>query len=87
MGPHQNAAIFRRFGSLTMLNLMGLQAELLDLEIQLQDTIKEDDESSDTRVQNYSSDFYELYRSEPPNKLQKELLETSRDKLERYCKY
>ena len=84
MGPRPEAAIFRRFGSLTAINLLSLQAELIDLEVQLRDTWKEDDESPDPDVQLYSVDFWTLHRSKSPNNLQLELLLRSRDKLQQY---
>src|SRR5436305_13254372 len=70
LGRYQEHAIFRRFGSLAMLNLMSLQAEILDLEIQLRDTIEEDDKANDTVISSYSRSFYDLHRSQPPNTLQ-----------------
>ena len=41
MGSYQETAIFRRFGKLNMLNLLSLQAELTDLEVQLENIVQE----------------------------------------------
>ena len=60
MGSHQETAIFRRFGTLNMLNLLSLQAELTDLEVQLHDIIKRDETSGDSDRMLYAISFREL---------------------------
>lgn len=85
-GRNQEHAIFRRFGPLAMLNLMSLQAEILDLEKELENITEQDDKTNDPDVSLYSRSFYHLRCSQPPNHLQRELLETTRQKLEQYCK-
>jgi hypothetical protein len=57
MGSRPSMAIFRRFRTLSMLNLLRLQAELHDLEHQLFVIIKEDMASKDKVREAYSSDF------------------------------
>lgn len=84
MGPYPEVAIFRRFGSLTMLSLMRLQAELVALEDQLQRISEQDDMSKDPNISSYSIDFYALNTSQPPDDVQLKLLEQSRIKLEQY---
>lgn len=86
MGPHPEIAIFRRFDSLTMFNLMRLQAELVAIDDQLQRIGEQDDLSADSNISSYSTDFYALNTSKPPDDAQLQLLEQSRVKLEQYCK-
>ena len=81
------AAVFRRFGNLGMLNLLSLQAELIDIETRLGDTWEDDDTSSVSEVREYTSDFYRLHRSKQPFDDQLELLNESRQKLGRYCRW
>lgn len=85
MGPYPEIAIFRRFGSLTMLNLMSLQAELLVIEDELQKVQREDNASKDSET--YSTNFHALNHSVYPNNHQRLLLESSRKKLEEYRAY
>lgn len=86
MGRYQTAAIFRRFGFLTTLNLMSLQAELVNLEHRLRTAIERDDTSADAKRDCLSTDFYELRAATPPNDKQRELLKASREKLKEYRK-
>lgn len=89
MGDFQDVAIFRRFGSLTMLNLMSIQAELVDIEEKLRIKQLQDDASHgfenkfsinlamlDASTKSKEGD------SDHPN--QKFLLEQSREKLVEY---
>ena len=86
LGHYPEAAVFRRFGALGMINLLSLQAELISLETELRELWQEDDESSISDVRNYTSDFYRLRRSKAPNDDQLKLLNESRQKLEQYCR-
>jgi hypothetical protein len=86
MGRYQTAAIFRRFGFLTTLNLMSLQAELVDLEYKFRTAIEHDDTSTDAKRDCLSTDFYELRAATPPNDKQRQLLKTSRERLKEYRK-
>ena len=86
MGPYPEIAIFRRFGSLTMFNLMRLQTELVAIDDQLQRIGEQDDMSADSNISSYSTDFYALNTAKPPDDAQLLLLEQSRLKLEQYCK-
>ena len=63
MGPNTEVAIFRRFGALNTLNLLGLQSELVDLEAQLSDISREDDTSDDPNRATYSERFWVLRES------------------------
>lgn len=85
LGLYPEAAVFRRFSALGMLNLLSLQAELISIENELRDLWEEDDSSSDSEVRLYTSDFYRLHRSTEPNDDQLLLLKSSREKLEQYC--
>lgn len=67
MGPYQEIAIFRRLGSLTMLNLMSLQAELVALEVKIWNAGMADDESQNPDSRAYSTDFSALHNAKAPN--------------------
>jgi hypothetical protein len=84
MGHYPEAAIFRRFSSLNILNLLSLQAELVDLQVQFRDLCAEDDESNDSSENQYSTYFRRLRGSE--DSLQYEKLLEIRKKLNEYSK-
>jgi hypothetical protein len=84
MGSYPDVAIFRRFGSLTMLNLMRLQAELLVIEDELRSTQAADDVSTHPDVYSYSTDFRKLSDSKDPDNKLLLLMEKSHQKLEQY---
>lgn len=83
MGSRKEAAIFRGFGVLTMLNLLKLQAELVDIDLQLRTTWREDDVNPAEPERFFSVDFY-LLRKDGQNTPQLELLELSQQKLQAY---
>lgn len=86
MGPYPEAAIFRRFGPLAMLNLLSLQAELVDLELEFRRIRSTDDTSNDPTERNFSSYFKDLHMSEGGNNArQYQLLMKIRHKLKEYC--
>lgn len=64
MGSYPEAAIFRRFGTLNMLNLLRLQAELTDLEFQLQDIRSEDETDPRSLQYSFAVDFRAMKESE-----------------------
>lgn len=82
MGHYPEAAIFRRFNSLNMLNLLSLQAELVDLQIQFGDMCAEDDESTDVDEKEFSTYFRKMRNS--ADSLQYETLLDIRRKLNDY---
>lgn len=85
MGNYRRVAIFRRFGALNMLNLLSLQAELVELEVHFKDVCAEDNESNDPVEQNFSKYFHELRKSEnKANDEQYQMLLTLRKKLQEY---
>ena len=84
MGHYPEAAVFRRFGALNMLNLLSLQAELVDLQVQFRDLWAEDDVSTDLSEKQFSTYFRVLRNSE--NSLQYEKLLEIRQKLQQYSK-
>lgn len=57
MSTHPETAIFRRFGALTMLNVLRIQAELQDMEEELKDIIADDAGSNNAVRQKYCLDF------------------------------
>jgi len=85
MGHHTETAIFRRFGQLNMLNLLSLQAELTDLEFQLQHIRQEDEASDDPLRMLHTIDFWELRQSRKAgDDLQWQTLLNIRQKLQEY---
>lgn len=98
MGSHQEIAIFRGFGALTMLNLLSLQAELIDIEVQLRETCRDDDVGrndattnlndattnlNDATTKMFSVDFYALRHAEMAGPRFR-LVATSQQKLQAY---
>ena len=85
MGKSRQVSIFRRFGSLTMFNLLSLQAELVELERDFQDIRQEDDGSSDGVREGLSLSFHNLRASKGTfNDYQLKMLEEIRPKLGKY---
>jgi hypothetical protein len=84
MGEFPEVAIFRRFGTLTMINLMSLQAELIQIEEQLRTKQLQD------RNETYSTNFSTLNNTAisqpgaPNHPNQAYLLDLSRRKLSEY---
>lgn len=88
MGSSTGVAIFRSFGTLNMLNLLGLQAELVDLEAQLSDIRQEDDTSDNANRRLYSERFWLLRQSleEDGDDVQWQMQLSIRKKLAEYSK-
>jgi hypothetical protein len=88
MSLSPETAIFRRFGELNMLNLLRLQAELHDLEHQLQEIRGEDALSKDPVRTGYVNDF-RLMRDwmEEGDSLQYDMLLNIGKKLEEYSEF
>jgi hypothetical protein len=90
MGEHPEVAILRRYSALSALNLLYLQAELRDLELDLQKYAKADDASDYPDRKVYSLDWLALKEScedhvEKGNDgHQWETMLAIRDKLEEY---
>lgn len=57
MSLHSETAVFKRFGSLNMLNLLRLQAELQDMESELAQIQEDDEKSGDDVRKKYVTDF------------------------------
>ena len=77
-------AIFRRFGTLNAQNLLYLQAEINELERELQEIAIEDRSSADAETQCYSREWWKLAGAKGRNSLQwKKCLEI-RTKLAEY---
>ena len=62
MSCHTEFAIFRRFGKLSFLNLLYLQAELANLEVELKELAERD--KADPRRKMYSKYWWRLAQSE-----------------------
>jgi hypothetical protein len=90
MGEHPEVAILRRYSSLSALNLLYLQAELRDLELDLQKYAKLDDASNHPDRKAYSLDWLALKESaeddaeEGNDGHQWETMLAIREKLEEY---
>ncbi|KAM3078035.1 hypothetical protein ACMFMG_002666 [Clarireedia jacksonii] len=64
MGRYNDVAIFRRFRTLNMLNLLSLQAELVDLEVKYRQACSEDDGNlTNDDARNLTKDFLALRES------------------------
>lgn len=81
MGRDGEYAIFRKFSSLNMLNLMTLQAELLELENKYKDTLYMDERNE--KGIPLATSFMALRKS---NSRQKEVLGEIRKKLDEYSR-
>lgn len=84
MGFVPEMAVFRRFAYLNKLNLLHLQAELVEIESRLKEIQRRDNESPELE-QLYAKDWYFLENSSAEgNNEQLNLLLNAREKLERY---
>lgn len=80
-----DVAIFRKFGLLNMMNLLRLQAELHDLEQQLEEVWKEDRTCDDPVRNLYGLDFrFMKMNAEEGDSTQYDLLEDIGKKLKDY---
>jgi len=63
---HRNSeiAIFRHFGTLSIQNLLYLQAELVELEYNLAQLVEQDKKSGHPNRQHYAKDWWYLNHSE-----------------------
>jgi len=68
MSPRREAAFPRKFNDLNVLRLLGMQAELIDLEAQYNDTSGDDGKSSDPDRSFYTRSFKQLNSLETPHK-------------------
>lgn len=95
MTSQEDTAMFRRFTKLNMLNLMSLQAELMDLETQFSDVWDSDESNAQNKA--FSVDFNALRKAQRPlhpgddesedrSELQWQILMTIRAKLNEYSK-
>lgn len=88
MGKSRRMSIFRRFGKLTMVNLLDLQAELTDLEERYQVICAADNKSNDPTRTCLSKKFSALRDSETSdvkvNQRQRKMLLIIRKKLAAY---
>ncbi|CAG8982356.1 hypothetical protein HYALB_00014055 [Hymenoscyphus albidus] len=73
MGRVGEIAIFRKFGALNILNLMSMQAELLQLEDDLKDILEAFDGT--TPKQLFLQDFYEVRNQEDGKELRDQMKE------------
>lgn len=64
MSSYPDNAIFRRFGALNLLHLLRLQAELQDMEHQLEKIREEDADSQDLTRTSYVKDFRTMLDNE-----------------------
>lgn len=85
MSLSSTTAIFRRFNELNMMNLLRLQAELHDLEHQLQDIRDDDAKSGDPVRTSYAGDFRAMRDwKDTGDSLQYDLLVSIGEKLQQY---
>jgi hypothetical protein len=86
MGRYNDVAIFRRFRTLNMLNLLSLQAELVDLEVKYRQACSEDDgDLANDDARNLTRSFLSLRESgQDGNTAQFDYLEEIKKKLKEY---
>lgn len=85
MGRYTEASIFRRFGSLVALNIMSLQAELVELQDEFYDICGGDELSGKDPHNRYSRHFRTLRESlNSDNPARYEKLLAIREKLHEY---
>jgi hypothetical protein len=83
MGPNTLVAVFRRFGSLNMFNLLFMQAELMKLERKFTVACLDDSASGITPVNEFCRGFVKLRASEGMQyDDQLQMFNMIRDKLE-----
>ena len=88
MSADDETAIFRRFSRLNMLVLMSLQAELMDLEDEFEQTCIEDEQVPDSNGRKkFSVDFKALKAAKAPDDLQWKALIKIKNKLREYSKH
>jgi hypothetical protein len=85
MGPHAEVAVFRRFASMNMFNLLFMQAELLELERKFTVAYLDDQASDIGSVKDFCRDFVTLRASEGTQyDDQLKSIRTIQEKLEKY---
>jgi hypothetical protein len=85
MGTYSEAAIFRRFSDLNMWCLLSLQAEILELQVELRDIWHEDSTSTDPRDKQLCNYFHQLRNSNgSKNDAQFRMMKKLRKKLWEY---
>ena len=85
-GRYPEAAIFRRFGSLSILGLLSLQAKLVVLDREYREICYSDDSSAVENVHKYSTYFLKLHEAREPNDAQLRKLNEIRKVVNEYCK-
>jgi hypothetical protein len=78
-----DVVIFRQFRNLNMINLMRLQAKLMDLELSYSKECSDDDSSNDITRKGFTQSFYNL-REYGPESRQSELLDQIQCTLYKY---
>lgn len=85
MDPNTEVAIFRRFGSLNMFNLLFMQAELMELERKFTTACLDDAASDIDTVKEYCNNLIKLRISDQQeNKDQLQMLQIIGQKLQEY---
>jgi hypothetical protein len=82
MAKHSEVAIFERFDFLNVINLVYLQAELVELEIELKASMKDDLDSRDDERQRGARDWWFLSKSKESKTW--EIMLKIRTKLQEY---
>ena len=85
MSSHGEFAILRKFGDLSMLNLLHMQAELMHLEEKYHAIAIDDEKNSDISLR--SRDWWSLTRADCEGKSEQwNVILEIREKLDKYCK-
>lgn len=85
MEGDRNLAIFRRFDDISVLRLLSLQAEILELRAQFDFQCKKNDISPNTKKQEYSRSFAALRLGEQQGEEQARVQTLMFSKLDEYC--
>ena len=87
VGSYSEMVIFPQFGALNMLNLLSMQAELVDLELRFQNISRQNENFDGAAPRDYSIEFRSLRSSQDTvDDLQWQTLLKIQEKLERYSR-
>jgi hypothetical protein len=85
MGTYPEYGIFRKFGSLSMISLLAIQAKLARLERKLQEASSKSQDLTNVNAKQQWSDFEKLQSLDATEKANADLLEDIRKTINEYC--
>ena len=84
VGQYPGMAIFRRFSRLNAQNLLYMQAELVQMEYELDTIALEDSQCDDPNRQSFQTYVYNMKRAQGPDGLQWQMVRELRQRLKEY---